>query len=51
MNKTEQAHLELYRFMDNVDTAVDIFKPELNDPFVKYVTQHLKLTKKLLEEL
>jgi hypothetical protein len=49
MTNQDKANLELYRFMDSVDTSVDVFKPDLDDPFVKHICFLLKLAKSKLE--
>lgn len=47
----DKANLELYSFMDAVDTSLDMFKPDLKDPFVKHITFLLTVAKQKLERI
>ena len=49
-NKKDEANLVLYRFLDAVDTATDMFKPELENPYVKHILFLVDLAKQQLEK-
>ena len=51
MDNRDTANLILYRFLDDIDTAFDVFKPDLDSPYIKYLLKKINHAKSDLERV